>query len=237
MPMAGSAFLALWNDIAPSREAEYDQWHTLEHVPERVSVRGFFGARRYVNRDHEHHRYFTLYDVEAVWVFASAEYKDLLTNPTPWSASMRPDFSNFLRATCATSLSQGTGIGASIATLCIAAGIADEAVAAALSRVMELPHVNAVHCGRRSEPALTVPFNAPPPQSASVREFDHVALIEAISRDAATSALTRLREELRIKAAPGECTSSVFDLQFVFPGNQLGERQRHRRPAWDQLPP
>ena len=72
MPLAGTAFLALWNDIRRAREPEYDQWHTLEHVPERVAVDGFLGARRYVNRAREQHRYFTLYDVAALAVFDSA---------------------------------------------------------------------------------------------------------------------------------------------------------------------
>ena len=59
MSLAGHAFPALWNDIAPSRGPEYDQCHTLEHVPERVGVTGFYGSRRHVNRSRQHHRYFT----------------------------------------------------------------------------------------------------------------------------------------------------------------------------------
>ena len=39
------AFLALWNDVASGREAEYERWHTFEHVPERVAVPGMRGAR------------------------------------------------------------------------------------------------------------------------------------------------------------------------------------------------
>src|SRR4051812_21092537 len=100
MPLAGRAFLALWNDIADNRVAEYDQWHSLEHVPERVSVTGFRGARRYVNRDNASHRYFTLYEVEGLDAFDHPEYRDLIAAPTPWTLSMRPDFSNFVRAIC-----------------------------------------------------------------------------------------------------------------------------------------
>ena len=96
MSLKGTAFLALWNDIAAARDAEYNLWHTREHVPERVSAQGFHGARRYVNRDHAYHRYFTLYDVATLDAFASTEYRDLLENPTPWSQSMRPDFSKEL---------------------------------------------------------------------------------------------------------------------------------------------
>ena len=46
MALKGQAFLALWNDVARGREPEYDQWHTLEPVPERVALPGFHGARR-----------------------------------------------------------------------------------------------------------------------------------------------------------------------------------------------
>src|SRR3954470_9134847 len=97
MPLAGAAFLALWNDIRRAREPEYDQWHTLEHVPERAAIDGFHGARRYVNRQREEHRYFTLYDVADLAVFDSPQYREVVDQPTPWSASMRADFSNFVR--------------------------------------------------------------------------------------------------------------------------------------------
>jgi hypothetical protein len=53
-----------------------------------------------VNRSRQYHRYFTLYDVASLATFDSSEYVDLLEHPTPWSASMRPDFSNILRAIC-----------------------------------------------------------------------------------------------------------------------------------------
>ena len=56
MPLNGNAFLALWNDIAPAREADYARWHTQEHVPERVAATGFRGARRYVSRSRPDHR-------------------------------------------------------------------------------------------------------------------------------------------------------------------------------------
>jgi hypothetical protein len=134
MALKGQAFLALWNDIARARETEYDQWHTLEHVPERVAVTGFNGARRYVNRQRESHRYFTLYDVHNLGVFDSPEYIDLLKNPTPWSASMRPDFSNFVRATCKVLGTSGTGIGAAIACSCSARATSDKASRSSLAR-------------------------------------------------------------------------------------------------------
>ena len=115
MPLAGAAFLALWNDIARDREAEYDRWHTREHVPERVGVPGFRGARRYVNRARSAHRYFTLYEIDDLAVLDGAAYAALLREPTPWSQSMRPEFANVLRAPCTIVASEGEGIGGALA--------------------------------------------------------------------------------------------------------------------------
>jgi hypothetical protein len=232
MPLAGHAFLALWNDIAPAREADYDQWHALEHVPERVSVQGFHGARRYVNRARAEHRYFTLYDVAALDVFDSIEYRDLLDHPTPWSASMRPDFANFLRATCAVTQSRGVGIGAAIACLCLPAATPEPALHAALEAARALPRVNAVHLGRVAEGAAAVPFRTPPPERAKPRAFDRIALIEALDRDAAAAALAHAQRALGLATLPRDFGADVYDLAFVFPAAGTGERLAHRRPGW-----
>ena len=50
MSLKGTAFLALWNDIAAARDAEYNLWHTREHVPERLSVPGILTGKRYVDQ-------------------------------------------------------------------------------------------------------------------------------------------------------------------------------------------
>src|SRR6185295_4098933 len=48
MTIAGTGVLAFWHDVAPGGEAEFDQWHLREHIPERVAVPGFLRCRRYV---------------------------------------------------------------------------------------------------------------------------------------------------------------------------------------------
>ena len=60
MALPGHGFLAIWNDVAPVAEPEWLNWHTVEHIPERVGVTGFLGGRRYVDPALGHHRYFTL---------------------------------------------------------------------------------------------------------------------------------------------------------------------------------
>src|ERR1044072_5453446 len=106
MALTGAAFLALWNDIDDAREAEYDLWHTVEHVPQRVGLPGFISGRRYRAAGGAAH-YFTLYDVTAPAVFESPHYLALINEPTPWSRSMRPSFRNVVRAVCRTQHSTG----------------------------------------------------------------------------------------------------------------------------------
>lgn len=235
MALTGHAFLALWNDITRVREPEYDQWHTLEHVPERVSVNGFHGARRYVNRSRQDHRYFTLYDVDSLATFESSEYVDLLDHPTSWSASMRPDFSNFLRSVCTVVTTRGTGIGAAIAILCLPAETDEASIRSVLDDAARLPRVNAVHLGRTGTVASVVPFSRPQPVSASLRSFDRIALVEALDRDAALQALAEVKRRLNLGALPADFGADVYDLAFVFPGADAGERLRHRRPGWNSI--
>jgi hypothetical protein len=232
MALHGSAFLALWNDITRSREPEYDRWHTQEHVPERVSVPGFHGARRYVHRGREHHRYFTLYDVAHLGVFQSPEYMDLVDHPTPWSASMRPDFRNFLRATCTVIASTGDGIGAALAIVCFEhARAGDPLVTLAAAR--ELPGVTACHLGEGKGGAPPIPWSSPPAATAPLRAFDRVALIETLDRESAVHALAHVQAALGLGGQPPDFGCDVYDLAFVFPGHDASERGRHRRPHWD----
>jgi hypothetical protein len=232
MALAGSAFLALWNDIARARESEFDQWHTREHVPERVAVTGFRGARRYVNRSRGRHRYFTLYDVADLAVFDSPEYRDVVLNPTPWSAAMRPDFANFLRAPCTIAVTEGDGIGAALAALCHEHALAGNTMPL-LSAIRALPGVVGCHVGECAGDAMPAPWAQAATATAPVRAFDRVLLIEALDRDAAAHALTNAREALGLDALPADFGNDVYDLAFVFPGHDADSLRHHRRSHWD----
>ena len=61
MPLRGSGFMAVWHDIKADGEREYNAWHTREHMPERLGVPGFRLGRRWLDRNLDRHRYFTLY--------------------------------------------------------------------------------------------------------------------------------------------------------------------------------
>ena len=125
MPLPGSGFLAIWNDVAPEAEADWLDWHTREHMPERVAVPGFLGGRRYADWSRDHHKLFTLYLGETAGTFSSPPYLERLNNPTPWTTRLSPHFRNFLRGACHCAGSVGGALGGAILTVRV--GIADRA--------------------------------------------------------------------------------------------------------------
>src|SRR6188508_1420005 len=126
MPLRGVAFLAIWHDIEEHGEVEYDDWHTREHMPERVGIPGFEAGRRFVDRSLDHHRYFTLYEAATLDVLGSAAYRARLDAPTPWTHKVQPTFTNFVRAACRAAASEGRGTGGALATIRV--GIAEPSV-------------------------------------------------------------------------------------------------------------
>ena len=116
MTMAGKGVLAFWHDVAPGGEAEFDQWHLREHIPERVAVPGFLRCRRYVTLG-EPPRYFYFYETESLDTLQSPAYLARLGDPTPWTKKTLPLVRNNKRTACRLVASVGTGLGGVIATL------------------------------------------------------------------------------------------------------------------------
>jgi hypothetical protein len=122
-PRAG-AFLALWNGISDAPlQAEYETWHTFEHVPERVGMPGFLEARRYRADavDGQAPQYFTCYWLEHADALRTPHYQDLLDRPTPWSARMRGVLRDFVRVPCALGGRHGSSNATQLVALHLAA--------------------------------------------------------------------------------------------------------------------
>jgi hypothetical protein len=45
--LLGEAVLAVWCDIDPEHDAEFNDWYTHQHLPERVGIPGFLRGRRW----------------------------------------------------------------------------------------------------------------------------------------------------------------------------------------------
>ena len=51
MALLGQAALAMWWDVAPKVNAEFQDWHSHEHFRERLAIPGFKRATRWSSAD------------------------------------------------------------------------------------------------------------------------------------------------------------------------------------------
>lgn len=107
----GTAFLAIANSVDPALHEDYETWHTFEHVPERLTMPGFLGGRRFMRERERERHYLTLYDLDDTAALETAAYRHLLTHPTPASRRMRPAMAEFQRLACRETARFGHGCG------------------------------------------------------------------------------------------------------------------------------
>jgi hypothetical protein len=150
MGFLGKAILAFWADVDASGEADYNDWHTREHMPERCSVPGFLRGRRYVAVAAAP-KYFMMYETETLETLASPAYVERLNNPTPWTRKCLALFRNSNRTACRNSLSIGRGVGLAIATIRLGPAAGREQAlrqwltGEALPKLLERPGISAAH--------------------------------------------------------------------------------------------
>jgi hypothetical protein len=128
---ARPGILAIWNDVAPGRDAEFNTWFQGEHLAERLAVPGFLFGRRHQAISGVS-AYFNFYLVESPDVLISKAYIERLNNPTPMTATIMSEvFKNMNRTVCYRRLRRGTIRGAYAVTVRFS-GPPDEAALAAL---------------------------------------------------------------------------------------------------------
>jgi hypothetical protein len=110
MPLLGPAAMLLSFDVVEEAIAEHDQWHTQEHLPERLSVPGFVRGSRWVALSGQP-RYFVMYEVAQLATLTSAAYLERLNHPSPWTAKIMPCYRGMTRGFCSLTGSFGAGIG------------------------------------------------------------------------------------------------------------------------------
>lgn len=139
-PGAARALLALWNDVDPALDAEYNAWHAQEHVPERLTVPGMLWGHRFgrATAPGGMPRYLTLYGLRDPAVLDGEAYQRLLREPTPASRRMRPALANLSRWVCtlheASGLDRGSWLAVWTADAADAAGLRQRLAACAEAR-------------------------------------------------------------------------------------------------------
>ena len=110
MPLLGQAAILLLFDVVQDAITEHDEWHTHEHLPERLSIPGFLRGTRWVASNGQP-RYFVMYEVEQLATLTSSAYLERLNNPSPWTSKMMPNYRGMTRGFCSVTGSFGFGMG------------------------------------------------------------------------------------------------------------------------------
>ncbi len=115
--MADKGILAIFNDCAAGREAEFEEWFQGEHLQERLAVPGFLFGRRHQAISGSA-GYFNFYLVESPAVLTSKLYLERLDDPTPMTRKVMSEiFINMNRTVCYRTLRRGAFRGAYAVTV------------------------------------------------------------------------------------------------------------------------
>jgi hypothetical protein len=116
MALLGDAAIAMWADFVPEIVPELGDWHTHEHMPERLGIPGFLRGTRWSGGG-AGASHFIMYELASLEVFSSQAYLERLNQPTPWSRKLTPHHRNMVRTPCQVVGSAGAGVGAALLTV------------------------------------------------------------------------------------------------------------------------
>lgn len=108
MTLLGDAAIAMWWNVANEHLDEFHEWHSKEHLPERLSIPGFNRGSRW-QRENDN-AFFVIYELAEYGILVSDAYRARLNNPTRWSTTMMPLHRNMVRSQCRIIVSHGRGV-------------------------------------------------------------------------------------------------------------------------------
>jgi hypothetical protein len=216
------AILAIFNDIDPAVEAQYETWYWHDHLPQRFDLFGQRPARRYRRIGGDGRDYFTFYEVPSLATFASAEYQATLREPTEGTRRIMPHFRNMLRSLCTPLLDTGCGTAGVVAALPLEP---DEATAARLrdalapqfDRLVQAPGITRCRLWRSDVEAS----RAPNPESRLRGDADAfipwLIVVEGISAERVGDAARSLASDPALAAARSPASPPCYVLLNALP--------------------
>lgn len=187
MALMTDAILAVWNDVQPEQEADFNDWYIRDHLPDRVSIPGFRRGRRWLSAGGGP-RYFTFYEIDDVGVMHSAAYLNRHENPTDWTRKVMPAFVGMNRSICRVTARQGRGDGGVAAVVRLAPETgADDALRGwiagqALPGIMRAPGILGAGLWELDRPASRTPVTAETRLRATADAVIDWALVVEASR-------------------------------------------------------
>lgn len=217
MPLRGRAFLPMWFGVAEEFGAEFERWHTVEHMPERLGIPGFRRGRRYVDA-RTGRPGFQLYEAAHIETFRSPGYLARLNAPTPWSIRIQPHVTGFIRGACQVVVSLGEGVGGALLTVRFVGDGLDRpeighSLATAATMLVRLNGVTSVHVGYHQPDIASEETAETRLRGGTGTAFNFVLLIEGISDVALRNALDDISEIASVAERP--CEVGLYRLAYL----------------------
>jgi hypothetical protein len=230
MPLLGRAAVAMWWNVRAEIRAEFGDWHSHEHFPERLSIPGFRRGSRWTSAlDSE--GFFVLYELAEYETLTSKGYLDRLNHPTPWSTKMMPHHLGMVRSQCRIAASFGAGVAASLATIRLSPRPGQEqalrtTLTEALERLPTQPGLTGAHLLITETPQTAAPTAEQRIRGADAAA-DWVVLISGYESDAVELALETVLSAATLKnlGAQEPVTSGRYGLAFAMTPGDLKQDQ------------
>lgn len=184
MSLSGKAAVVIRFDRLEESLADWYEWHTEEHMPERMGIPGFRLGRRFISTRGP--RFLIIYEADDMGVLSGEEYRKRQNNPTPLTRSRGPSSKNNTRGACSVELSLGIAQGGAMCALYLWPEAGSEArlrrhlVDTALPSVAGVFGVMGVHlCVNDTSASGTEEVTEL--KGRSVREPKWIVLVEGIS--------------------------------------------------------
>jgi len=87
----------MWWNMSTEMRAEFEDWHSHEHFPERLGIPGFLRSSRWCAADGGA-GVFVLYELEDHGILSSPAYLERLNDPTPWTRKLMPHHTDMMRS-------------------------------------------------------------------------------------------------------------------------------------------
>ncbi|MGB3500214.1 MAG: hypothetical protein WBA44_01220 [Mesorhizobium sp.] len=159
MSLLGNAAVAMWWNVAEEHRPRFHEWHSKEHLPERLGIAGFRRGSRWQKEGSGD--FFVIYELADYDTLVSDGYLARLNDPTPWSQEMMPLHRDMVRSQCRVVASHGRGVAALMATVRLspAAGQGERLLAHLETAVEALPQsvgITGAHLLRTDTPQAAV---------------------------------------------------------------------------------
>ena len=206
MSLLGKGALVMWHQVKPGMDAAHDDWHSSEHLSERLGLSGFLRGRR-CRSVKGGDGWFILYEVDDLSLLSSPPYLERLNRPSGWSQEIIPAITDMNRTLARVVVSKGVGVGSVVATIRMIREIDSQLI----ESVAEGKGVVGVHllCGDRAASGIRT-------QEKSLRDrpdeiSDWIVLIEGYDEELVKVATDRIVDAF----GSGKCVRGIYGIRHL----------------------